>query len=283
MFHNNPAHTGYTTLAGPKTNRVLWSRQVGGRVVSSPAVANGVVYIGSWDYNVYALDAENGSLIWSYNTGNWVVSSPAVANGVVYVAGQDGGILWAFGSLAYVVAASSLGFVESGFPLPVNGTLIVNANYGDTAVVRYYANSTLIGTEDHVELLGNNRLVNCSCETSNLLLGNYSLAIDVLPENGVESVFRFDAFSVTYVGDLTGDFKVDFKDIVAFNAYLVAYQSLGEQLDLAHYPALSADLNHDGKIDISDIKTFADGYITYLEQLANTGRPFWRHLHLYFA
>ena len=60
-----------------------WSYATGGRVESSPAVANGVVYIGSWDRNVYALNASTGALLWSYATGGYVESSPAVANGVV--------------------------------------------------------------------------------------------------------------------------------------------------------------------------------------------------------
>jgi outer membrane protein assembly factor BamB len=68
----------------------------GGDVQSSPAVANGVVYIGSDDNNVYALNASTGILLWSYTTGGAVTSSPAVANGVVYI-GSDGGNVYAFG------------------------------------------------------------------------------------------------------------------------------------------------------------------------------------------
>ncbi len=45
-------------------------------MVSSPAVSDGRVYIGSNDYNVYSLNASNGSLIWKYTTGGYVVSSP---------------------------------------------------------------------------------------------------------------------------------------------------------------------------------------------------------------
>ena len=37
------------------------------------------------DGNVYALDAATGAKLWSYTTGEEVESSPAVANGVVYV------------------------------------------------------------------------------------------------------------------------------------------------------------------------------------------------------
>jgi len=46
-------------------------------------VANGVVYVGSDDDKLYALDAATGSKLWSYpdRSLGW---SPAVVNGVVY-------------------------------------------------------------------------------------------------------------------------------------------------------------------------------------------------------
>ena len=39
---------------------------------SSPTVSGGVVYVGSGDGRLYALDASTGDLIWSYETGGWV-------------------------------------------------------------------------------------------------------------------------------------------------------------------------------------------------------------------
>jgi len=62
-----------------------WSYTTGNTVSSSPAVVNGVVYVGSWDGNLYALNAHTGARLWSYDTVYEVWSSPAVANGVVYV------------------------------------------------------------------------------------------------------------------------------------------------------------------------------------------------------
>ena len=54
--------------------------------VSSPAVANGVVYVGlRIDGNVYALNASTGASCGAMTTGGAVDSSPAVANGVVYI------------------------------------------------------------------------------------------------------------------------------------------------------------------------------------------------------
>jgi outer membrane protein assembly factor BamB len=57
--------------------------------LSSPAVANGMVYFGSSDSHVYALDAATGVLRWKFKTGDVVHSSPAVVDGVVYIGGWD--------------------------------------------------------------------------------------------------------------------------------------------------------------------------------------------------
>ena len=50
------------------TGAPRWSYTTGGHVTSSPAVANGVVYVGSQDKNIYALNAVTGSKLWSYPT-----------------------------------------------------------------------------------------------------------------------------------------------------------------------------------------------------------------------
>jgi outer membrane protein assembly factor BamB len=62
------------------TGARLWRYTTGDEVFSSPAVVNGVVYFGSQGYHVYALNAETGALLWSCETSHWVSSSPAVAD-----------------------------------------------------------------------------------------------------------------------------------------------------------------------------------------------------------
>ena len=52
-------------------------------------MANGIVYVGSADGKVSALNATTGATVWTVTTGGGVQSSPAVANGIVYV-GSDG-------------------------------------------------------------------------------------------------------------------------------------------------------------------------------------------------
>jgi len=90
MFRANPEHTGVFDSGGiVQTNTELWRFATGGSVYSSPAVANGVVYVGSQDHNLYAIDAVTGAEKWRFVTGSGVFSSPAVVNRVVYVGSQD--------------------------------------------------------------------------------------------------------------------------------------------------------------------------------------------------
>jgi len=53
---------------------------------------NGIIYAGSLDHNVYALDAGNGTLAWPnpFKTSDQVKSSPVIAGGVLAVASEDG-------------------------------------------------------------------------------------------------------------------------------------------------------------------------------------------------
>ena len=71
------------------TGAKIWNYTTGGPVDSSPAVVDGVVYIGSDDGNVYALNATNGTKIWNYTTDGTVYSCPAVVGGVVYIGSYD--------------------------------------------------------------------------------------------------------------------------------------------------------------------------------------------------
>lgn len=67
----------------------MWSHPIGKSICSSPAVVNGMVYIGSSDNNTYCLNATTGQMIWIYNAGTDILSSPTVAYGMVYIGLAD--------------------------------------------------------------------------------------------------------------------------------------------------------------------------------------------------
>ncbi|MBI4626541.1 MAG: PQQ-binding-like beta-propeller repeat protein [Verrucomicrobia bacterium] len=56
---------------------------------SSPAVdANGVIYIGCYDFRLYAINAD-GTLKRTWDTGDWIRSSPAISGTTLYVGSND--------------------------------------------------------------------------------------------------------------------------------------------------------------------------------------------------
>ncbi|HKP30536.1 MAG TPA: PQQ-binding-like beta-propeller repeat protein [Gemmatimonadales bacterium] len=90
MFRGTPDHLGNFAGAAPTLQTLVWKFKTGGRVISSPAVAGGTVYVGSSDGNIYAVDRATGTQRWKFATKGPVHSSPAVANGLVYAGSLDG-------------------------------------------------------------------------------------------------------------------------------------------------------------------------------------------------
>lgn len=86
---------GYVSAHRAASGERLWSYRTRGGVMSSPAVSGDVVYVGSNDGNLYALDADTGVERWSFEIGAWVASSPAVSGNALIVGAFDGN-LYAF-------------------------------------------------------------------------------------------------------------------------------------------------------------------------------------------
>ena len=92
MYGHDSSHSAQSRYLGPVTSAAgLWMFPTQGQVMSSPAVdADGGVYVGSDDGNVYAINA-TGAQRWVFSTGGAVTSSPALSadGGVVFVGSND--------------------------------------------------------------------------------------------------------------------------------------------------------------------------------------------------
>ncbi len=92
MFHHDAQHSGRSSFSGPSAPALKWTFATGNCLDSSPAVgADGTIYVGSEDNNLYALNPADGSLKWNYPTRGAIYSSPAIgADGTIYVGSEDG-------------------------------------------------------------------------------------------------------------------------------------------------------------------------------------------------
>ena len=93
MFRGGASRAGEFSGSGPTAEPdVEWSLETRGDIVSSAAVLDGVVYVGSLDSGLYALDAGNGRERWRFDTDGEVASSPAVFQDMVFVGSSDGSL-----------------------------------------------------------------------------------------------------------------------------------------------------------------------------------------------
>ncbi len=69
--------------------KFIWKYPTEGGVASSPIVSDGLVVFGSTDNNVYALDKRSGEVKWKVPTQGKVYSSPTVELGYVFIGSDD--------------------------------------------------------------------------------------------------------------------------------------------------------------------------------------------------
>jgi eukaryotic-like serine/threonine-protein kinase len=67
----------------------LWTFACEDEIRGSPLVHRGTVYVGSYDHNLYSLNAANGEFSWKYPTDGGVVSRPSVHEGDIYIGSED--------------------------------------------------------------------------------------------------------------------------------------------------------------------------------------------------
>jgi outer membrane protein assembly factor BamB len=67
----------------------LWTFECEDEIRSSPTYDNGIVYIGAYDNNLYALNAANGEFIWKYATDGGIVSKPVIFENTVFIGSED--------------------------------------------------------------------------------------------------------------------------------------------------------------------------------------------------
>ncbi len=92
MFRGGPTHEGVYPSPAPTLASLVWKFKTEGRVLSSPAVSGGRVYVGSSDGRLYAIDRLTGAERWRFTSKGPIASSPAVHGDLVYVSSLDGNI-----------------------------------------------------------------------------------------------------------------------------------------------------------------------------------------------
>ena len=164
MFRGSLDHIGvYNAPAIHKLGGVKWKFKAEGAVTTSPALADGLIYFGSQDGNLYALNSESGEKVWGFHTESPIDSSPAISNGLVYFQSNDG--------FTYALDAKS-------------GTLKWKAETGPDRPIDFDFLSSSPTVQDHIVYIGGN---NGKMYALNADTGAEIWAVDALGPNSIRS------------------------------------------------------------------------------------------------
>jgi outer membrane protein assembly factor BamB len=111
------------------TGKHIWNYTTNCGAVSSPAVVNNKVYVGSCDRNIYCLDATTGTHIWNYTTGGGVVSSPAFADGKIYIGSTDQKVYCLNATTGTFIWSYTTGYDVESSPAVADDKVYINTNW----------------------------------------------------------------------------------------------------------------------------------------------------------
>jgi outer membrane protein assembly factor BamB/tRNA A-37 threonylcarbamoyl transferase component Bud32 len=98
------ASTG--TLPRAEGVKPLWTFECEDEIRNAPTYDNGIIYIGAYDNNLYAINAANGEFVWKYATDGGKPTKPAVYDNTLYlgseytrlhaVSARSGKVMWTY-------------------------------------------------------------------------------------------------------------------------------------------------------------------------------------------
>jgi len=111
VFHNNRVYATYSgdvwwgkrtagvrcidaTKRGDVTKTAdIWSSELSRHCTATPAISDGLLYVGDLGGKFHCIDADTGKTIWTHTTNGPVYASALVADSKVYIGTQKGGFL----------------------------------------------------------------------------------------------------------------------------------------------------------------------------------------------
>lgn len=123
IFRGNALQTGVAGTTLPAKLTQLWTFQTKDSIKSTPAVVDGVVYVGSMDEHLYAIDLAGGKEKWKYKAGP-LKAAPAVRNGLVFVGDSEG-------KFHCVKAANG----DKSWTFDTDAEIVSGANFADDRVL----------------------------------------------------------------------------------------------------------------------------------------------------
>lgn len=81
--------TEVSNTVTPEESKLYWKFDTEGKVISTPVVSGEMIYFGSNDGNLYAVNKDTGLEVWRYTLEFPILCEPAVQDDIVFFSGKD--------------------------------------------------------------------------------------------------------------------------------------------------------------------------------------------------
>jgi outer membrane protein assembly factor BamB len=119
MFSPQVVVTVYGKEEGGNSLTSMWedNNLASDKIVAGPLQVGDMAYVGSADFNIYALDADSGSKLWQFATDGAIWGQPSYHEGVLYVTSLDQNVYALDAETGEEVWRTELGGAISAKPL----------------------------------------------------------------------------------------------------------------------------------------------------------------------
>ena len=190
---------------------------------------------------------------------------------------EPNGNLISFETTIGIIQIIGQGFIENTFTInygyetlqikTLSNSTITNLGYNQTLKALIYDATGPDNTKGACIITIPQKIMNTTiiALSDNIPLKTFITELNTLPENGTHAFLYYSyphsthkiKILQTIAGDITGDRKVDIKDVA------VASKSFGTTPQSPNYRSI-ADINQDGKVDIKDVSYISKNFGKYL-------------------
>jgi outer membrane protein assembly factor BamB len=128
MYNHDLQNSGYSSADAPDTGVMKWIFNVHSDMCS-PAVYNGMVYVGDGYGNVYCLNMDTSEIIWEFQAGGSIQPrvTPTIADGKLFIGSENGKVFCLNAETGKEIWMYEIGeWVESS-PAVIDGRVYVGA------------------------------------------------------------------------------------------------------------------------------------------------------------
>jgi outer membrane protein assembly factor BamB len=210
MSEDTDAPGGRLYAVDRTTGTIEWTTTYPKWGVSSPSVAGGTVYVGSYaceqscsgtytypDGKIWAFDADTGDELWNYTTDEYISTAPAISNGSIYIGNGSQGLLAIRDQITNTTTGSKelkINSINTSTPITAGEEITFMATIENTggeseSTTVSLTDNTLGNTKQDVTVsAGEKSMVNLTLQTARGDAGTYTPTVTVGEDTETASI-----------------------------------------------------------------------------------------------